>query len=225
MKTTRKKNFDAVLESRRWKESVARKTEGMSRAELLEFFNSAHTASARQHGTAEETLILREEPPKPQGPGMPPRLCLEATIPSYLVARPSRDVRLAADQLAAHEWWDERRHDYELFTSQTVLDEAMRDDPAFAAARRVQLAGVTLLSNLPEAAELAKRLLRDEIIPAVATDDATHIALSAHGMEYLLTWNCRHINNHRIRSRIEQACEASGMLCPDICTPAELMSA
>ena len=156
---------------------------------------------------------------------MKPRLYLETTIPSYLVARPSRDVRLASDQLATQEWWDECRDDYELFSSQTVLDEARRGDPAFAAARRAQLAGITLLSNLPEAAELAKRLLRDQIIPAVATDDATHIALAAaHGMEYLLTWNCQHINNHRIRSRIERACEAAGMLCPDICTPAELMS-
>ena len=59
---TKKKNFDAVLESRRWKESVARKTEGMSRAELLEFFNSARTASVRQQETPEGTLILREEP-------------------------------------------------------------------------------------------------------------------------------------------------------------------
>ena len=63
MKTTKKKNFDAVLESRRWKESVARKTDGMSRAELLEFFNSARTASVRQQETPEGTLILREEPP------------------------------------------------------------------------------------------------------------------------------------------------------------------
>ena len=152
-------------------------------------------------------------------------LYLETTIPSYLAARPSRDVRLAADQLTTREWWDNCRHDYELFTSQTVLDEARRGDSAFAAARLAQLAGVTLLSNLPEAAELAKRLLRDQIIPAIATDDATHIALaSAHGMEYLLTWNCKHINNHRIRSRIERACEAAGLLCPDICTPAELMN-
>ena len=157
---------------------------------------------------------------------MKPRLYLETTIPSYLTGRPSRDVRLAADQLATHEWWDECRHDYELFTSQTVLDEARRGDPTFAAARRAQLAGVTLLSNLAEAAELAKRLLRDQIIPAVATDDATHIALAAaHGMEYLLTWNCKHINNHKIRSRIERACAVAGMLCPDICTPTELMNA
>ncbi|MEQ1853944.1 MAG: DNA-binding protein, partial [Chthoniobacteraceae bacterium] len=55
---------------------------------------------------------------------------------------------------------------------------------------------------------------------------ATAVALAAaHGMEYLLTWNCKHINNHRIRSRIERACEAAGLLCPDICTPAELMRA
>ncbi len=155
-----------------------------------------------------------------------PTLYLETTIPSYLVARPSRDVRLAADQLTTREWWDESRHDYELFTSQTVLDEVQHGDPAFAAARREQLAGVTLLRNISEAAELAKRLLRDQIVPVVAAADATHIALAAaHGMEYLLTWNCKHINNHRIRSRIERACEAAGLLCPDICTPAELMRA
>jgi hypothetical protein len=102
----------------------------------------------------------------------------------------------------------------------------MRGDPAFAAARRGQLARVTLLRNISEAAELAKRLLRDQIVPLVAAADATHIALAAaHGMEYLLTWNCKHINNHRIRSRIERACAAAGLLCPDICTPAELMRA
>ena len=64
MKTTKKKTFDAVIESRRWKESVARQTAGMSRTELLEFFNSARTAARRQCD-AEETSLLREEPPKP----------------------------------------------------------------------------------------------------------------------------------------------------------------
>ena len=50
------------------------------------------------------------------------------------------------------------------------------------------------------------------------------IALAAaHRMDFLLTWNCKHINNHNIRSRIQRACEAVGLTCPDICTPAELM--
>ena len=64
MKTTKKKNFDAVIESRRWKESVARQTAGMSRAELLEFFNSTPTAAPRPCDPEEETFVLREEPPK-----------------------------------------------------------------------------------------------------------------------------------------------------------------
>ena len=65
MKTTKKKTFDAVIESRRWKESVARQTAGMSRAELLEFFNSARTTGTHPRGTEVETSVLREEPPTP----------------------------------------------------------------------------------------------------------------------------------------------------------------
>lgn len=156
---------------------------------------------------------------------MPPRLYLETTIPSYLVARPSRDLRLAADQIATQEWWDDCRHDYALFISQMVLKEVRRGDAAFATARQERLAGIPLLSDLREAADLAKRLLKDRIVPEVAADDATHIALAAaHRMDYLLTWNCRHINNHRIRTRIERACAAAGLICPDICTPTELMN-
>ena len=155
---------------------------------------------------------------------MKPRLYLETTIPSYLVARRSRDLRLAADQETTQQWWEAERQGFSIFISTTVLKEIQRGDPTQAAARAAWLAGVPLLDDLPEASELAKRLLRDEIIPAVAADDATHLALAAaHQMDFLLTWNCKHINNHHIRTRIQRACEAVGLACPDICTPAELM--
>lgn len=155
---------------------------------------------------------------------MRPRLYLETTIPSYLVARRSRDLRLAADQETTQQWWETERQSFSLHISTTVLKEVRRGDPAYAAAREAWLAGVPLLGDLPEATELAKRLLRDEIIPAVAADDATHVALAAaHQMQFLLTWNCKHINNHNLRARIERACAAMGLACPDICTPAELM--
>ena len=62
---TKMKTFDAVAESRRWKESVARQTAGMSRTEVLEFFNGARTAASHPHDTAAETCVVREEPPKP----------------------------------------------------------------------------------------------------------------------------------------------------------------
>ena len=155
---------------------------------------------------------------------MKPRLYLETTIPSYLVARRSRDLRLAADQETTQQWWETERHDYELFISQAVVREVSRGDANFAAARLDHLRDIPLLPRTPEASALITHLLASSIIPAVAEDDATHIGLAAaHGMDFLLTWNCRLINNHHIRVRIEQACAAMGLVCPDICTPAELM--
>ncbi len=67
MKTMKTKRFDAVAESRRWKEAVARQTEGLSREEVLAFFDKAGvlTALSRMRGLALPTAIAREEPPKP----------------------------------------------------------------------------------------------------------------------------------------------------------------
>ena len=155
---------------------------------------------------------------------MKPRLYLETTIPSYLVARRSRDLRLAADQESTQQWWESERFDYELFISQPVVLEVTRGDANFAAARLAQLRGLPLLPRTADASALITHLLASGIVPAVAADDAAHIGLAAaHGMDFLLTWNCRHINNHHIRARLERACHAFGLTCPDICTPAELM--
>ena len=155
---------------------------------------------------------------------MKARLYLETTIPSYLVARRSRDLRLAADQETTQQWWEAERHDYELFISQAVVFEVSRGDANFATARLDHLREFPLLPRTSEASALITHLLASGIIPAAAADDAAHIGLaSAHGMDFLLTWNCRHINNHHIRVRLERACAAFGLVCPDICTPAELM--
>ena len=156
---------------------------------------------------------------------MKPRLYLETTIPSYLVARRSRDLRLAADQQATKEWWEWRRHDFDLCVSEAVFREAARGDPIFAAARLERLHGIPVLAPLPAAEELAERLLREGIIPPIAADDAAHLGFAAaHNMDFLLTWNCRHINNRALQRRIEQACAAYGLPCPVICTPTELMN-
>ena len=155
---------------------------------------------------------------------MKPRLYLETTIPSYLVARQSRDLRLAADQETTQQWWESERRDYEIFISQAVVSEVSKGDVNFAAARLNHLRDFPLLPRTSEASALITHLLASGIIPAVAEDDAVHIGLAAaHGMDFLLTWNCRHLNNHHIRARIERACAAFGLAGPDICTPAELM--
>ena len=102
-------------------------------------------------------------------------------------ARRSRDLRIAADQETTEEWWTERRVDFELFNSETVLHEAAQGDAVFATKRLAVLAGLPRLSITVEADVLVARLLRD-IIPANAAPDAVHLALSAvHGMKFLLT--------------------------------------
>ena len=155
---------------------------------------------------------------------MKPRLYLETTIPSYLVARRSRDLRLAADQETTQEWWEDRRHNYELFISDFVLNEVQRGDPQAAAARLTFLQGVPILQETEAATELAVQILATRLIPPQAALDASHIAMATiHGMDYLLTWNCKHIHNVAIIRQIERLCERQGYTCPIICTPNDLM--
>lgn len=105
-----------------------------------------------------------------------------------------------------------------------MLDEAGEGDPEFAASRLATLAGIRSLDVTEEVDELAGRLLAGELIPAKAAQDAFHVAVSAvHGMDFLLTWNCTHINNVNIIRRMERICAEAGFACPVICSPDELL--
>lgn len=155
---------------------------------------------------------------------MKPRLYIETTIPSYLVARRSRDLRLAADQETTTEWWDTKRQEYELFTSEVVVAEVSEGDATMSQARIEILANILRLPALFEADEIIQQLLRDGIIPQNAAADAAHIALSVvHAIDFLLTWNCKHISNPHNFRRIERLCATRGYPCPVICTPEQLL--
>src|SRR3979411_3315071 len=104
---------------------------------------------------------------------------VEATVVSYLTARPSRDVVIAGHQQVTHEWWDTRRASYELCVSQLVLDEAGAGDAQAAQERLLVLQPMLVLETTAEALELAKDLLQAGALPAKAADDALHIAIAA----------------------------------------------
>ncbi len=149
---------------------------------------------------------------------------IETTIPSYLAARPSRDLVIAGNQELTHEWWNEQRPSFDLYISQFVLDEVAVGDPD-AARRRIDiLAELNELEIGDDAIRLTERLLREGVVPSKAATDAAHIAIAAvNEMDFLLTWNCKHIANARILKKIYFVCETAGYSCPLICTPAELM--
>jgi hypothetical protein len=113
-----------------------------------------------------------------------------------------------------------------LFVSRPVLAEAGRGDVEAAARRLEALAGIPVLTVARGVATFANNLLRTRTLPEKARVDAVHIAVAAvNGMDYLLTWNLKHLANAAIRGKIEEACRKAGMQPPVICTPEELMEA
>ncbi len=155
---------------------------------------------------------------------MKPKVYLETTIPSYLTARPSRDLVIAARQEVTREWWESGREEFDLFVSQYVLDEAALGDPDATRRRMEALAGIPLLRATDDAFALADELLTGVPLPEKASTDSIHIAIAAiHRMDYLLTWNCAHIANAKFRVPIEAACRSFGFEPPIICTPDELL--
>jgi PIN domain len=155
---------------------------------------------------------------------MKPSVYIETTIPSYLMAWPSRDIRRAAHQDATRTWWKRRRLDFEVYTSQAVINEAANGDPEAAAGRLKALEGIALVDVEPGAVELAATILREARLPLRAATDALHIALATwHEMDFLLTWNCAHMNNAQLLPLVEKVCRDAGLAFPVICTPEELM--
>lgn len=152
------------------------------------------------------------------------RVYLETTIVSYLAARRSRDLIVAAKQATTHQWWDTRRGDFELYVSQIVIDEVSRGDPDAAERGLAALADVARLEITEPARELARALVKQGAVPGEKVEDAIHIALAAaHGLDFLLTWNCSHIANAERMADIESIIESCGFEKPRICTPDELL--
>jgi len=148
---------------------------------------------------------------------------IETSLVSYPTARPSRDLLVAAHQYLTAAWWDHQRPRYELFTSQVVLAEAGAGDPEAAQRRLTAREPLPLLDVTDAVIALAATLITGQALPVQAAQDALHLAIACvHGMEYLLTWNCTHLADARLRSRIEQVCREAGYVPPIICTPEEL---
>ncbi len=129
-----------------------------------------------------------------------------------------------AHQQLTREWWEKRRTDFELYASEIVMAEAERGDPEAARTRLDILSSIQRLSATRAAEELVPVLLRATGLPASAHANMAHVSLAAvHGMQYLLTWNVRHIANAFVLRTVVRTCREQGYEPPVICTPEELM--
>jgi predicted nucleic acid-binding protein len=150
---------------------------------------------------------------------------LETSVIGYATSRASRDLIVAARQSLTRAWFSTAGARYDLFVSQLVMREASSGDEEAARERLRFLQGIPLLAITDEVGVVAAELVDAGAVPRRSAEDALHIGLAAaHGIEFLLTWNCRHIANAVLRQAIERTCRATGYEPPVICTPEELMN-
>jgi len=155
---------------------------------------------------------------------MKPTVYLETTVIGYLAMRVSGVLRIAANQQTTRDWWESCRQDFDLFVSRFVVDECSEGDPDAAHERLAYLENIPLLQVPEDVNWLAESLVEGVPLPEKAGIDALHISVAAvNGVEYLLTWNCKHIANPVLRPRIELLCREAGYEPPVICTPQELL--
>jgi predicted nucleic acid-binding protein len=145
-------------------------------------------------------------------------------VVSYLTARPSNNLIMMANQEVTRKWWETRRSQFTLYVSQVVLDEAAQGDLEMGAKRLAVLQSLLVLELTENVQVLGLQFLSKSSIPAKASDDAIHIAAATvHGLDYLVTWNCKHIANAQIQRKLSEISINFGYKLPTICTPYELM--
>ena len=143
---------------------------------------------------------------------------MPSTLPACTVS-----VGVTFHQQISQTWWA-TREDWDLCVSALVVAEARSGDTSAAERRLASLGGLPLPILNDAATDLAERLLTAAALPPNAREDALHVALATvHGVDYLLTWNCKHIANAEKRPVIDRICNAAGFRPPIICTPEELL--
>lgn len=150
-----------------------------------------------------------------------PTAYLETTIISYLAAPISTQVLTAVDQQVTRDWWTLQSPSLELYISEVVLQEIARGQPEQASKRLALVQNVPILQDIELVGELTEFYLRRLGLAATALNDILHIAYAvAYELDYLVTWNLKHIANAQVRLRLARLNRELGRSTPIITTPA-----
>lgn len=149
---------------------------------------------------------------------------IETSVISHASAWPSLDPVVAVLQQQARQWWRSQRPNYQLVTSQLVVDEASVGDADAARRRLEMLDGISLLLLTDQVEQIATEIIRRSLMPAKAKLDALHVACAAvGGADYLLTQNCKHIANAHVLPQVYDMLDELGLPRLLICMPAEFL--
>jgi predicted nucleic acid-binding protein len=149
---------------------------------------------------------------------------IETTVVGNIAGRLHPNPAIAERQKLTRTWWSTASDLYQLYISQLTLDEC-GDGHVEPASERLELIKDLPIIDATEAAEaLAALLVQRLAVPASQPRDALHIAIAAiHKIEFIATWNFKHILNPHLQTRIAATCTDAGYRPPVICTPQQLL--
>lgn len=148
---------------------------------------------------------------------------IETSIISYLVARPSNNLISAARQKITFDWWNREKGKYKIYISELVIAECSRGDKNAVRTRLNFVQNIPFLKINKGCIELAELFFNKAFLPEKARDDALHVAIATYyKMDFLLTWNCRHLANAHFIRKLQTISFEEGLVIPTICTPQEI---
>ena len=150
------------------------------------------------------------------------KIYIETSVVSYFVAEHAENIIIAGRQISTKKLWVEL-YKYQIFISDTVVEEASNGNSEQVKLRLEAIKNFHLLEINDKVKELAKLLLK-KTIPKKCPEDAIHIAVAAvNQIDFIITWNFKHINNPFIKNNIRHIVESLDYICPEICSPEELL--
>ena len=153
-----------------------------------------------------------------------PTLYMETTIPSYLLAEPSRDVISLGRQDITRTWWKRDQTRYAIFVSAVVIKEAGKGDSREAEGRHKFLEQFPVLEETSEIQRLIEAYLEENVVPIGSGEDAAHLAYaSIYQIDFLCTWNFKHLANVFAVRRLRQVNQKRVLFVPQVCTPEEIL--
>lgn len=149
---------------------------------------------------------------------------VETSIPSYLAGNKTSDIIILGHRQIALEWWRNKRRNYNLFISDVVIEEISAGNPVFSKKRLESLSEIPILAYNTRIEAIASKYMKHFALPGKLLRDVFHIAYCVHyEIDFLLTWNCKHLANAHIKLELARLNSRLGFKTPEICTPEELL--
>lgn len=151
-----------------------------------------------------------------------PRVYLETSFVSACVTTRT-SLRSLYEREASLQWWRLESRRYDVFVSDEVLNELSR--PAYP--RREEalhfIRGVPVIATTEAMVVFAEVLVKRMVMPLPTVGDALHVATAVvSGMDYVLTWNVKHLANPNKVYHLNAVCGEHGYNCPNILRPDDL---